>query len=177
MNSLDLFLLIPIALGFIFGLFKGLVKELASLAAIVLGIYAAKFLAPTVSDLLVKSFDFSPKTALPLSYLFIFISIAVVLLVLSKMLDKVLDSISLGGFNKFLGGIFGALKYALIISVLLNVFDAVDSRFLIMKNETKENSIAYKPLMKLGPVLWDKAKEVNKEDEPQETSTMPNNIE
>jgi len=34
MNSLDLIIIIPIAAGFIFGLFKGLIKELTSLAAI-----------------------------------------------------------------------------------------------------------------------------------------------
>jgi len=155
MNSLDLYLLIPIALGFIFGLFKGLVKELASLAAIVLGIYGAKLLAPILSNILVQTFEFSPKYAHPLSYLFIFIAIAIMLLILAKMLHKMFESISLGGLNKLFGGVFGAMKYALIISVLLNVFDAVDSRFSILKAETKCNSIAYKPLMKLGPVLWE----------------------
>ncbi len=158
MNSLDLYLLIPIALGFIFGLFKGLVKELASLAAIVLGIYGAKLLSPYATGILVKVFDFSPKTAQPLSYLFVFIVIAISLIIVSKMLDKMFESMSLGGLNKLFGGVFGAMKYALIISVLLNVFDAVDSRFSILKAETKDNSIAYKPLMKLGPVLWDEAK-------------------
>jgi len=158
MSSLDLFIIIPIALGFIFGLFKGLVRELTSLAAIVLGIFGAKLLAPAVSSILIKSFDFSPKTAQPLSYLLIFISIAISMLMLAKMLDKMFESMSLGGLNKLFGGVFGALKYALIISVLLNVFDAVDSKFSILKKETKENSIAYKPLIKLGPALWEETK-------------------
>ena len=160
MNSLDLFLLIPIALGFISGLFKGLVSELTSLAAIVLGIFGAKLFAPIVSNILIKSFDFSPKTAHPLSYLLIFIAIAISMLMLAKMLDKMFDSMSLGGLNKLFGAVFGALKYALIISVLLNVFDAVDSKFSILKKETKENSIAYKPLLKFGPALWDETKKV-----------------
>lgn len=159
MNSLDLYLLIPIALGFIFGLFKGLIKELASLVAIVLGVYGAKLLAPKISNIFVLSFDFSHKTALPLSYLFVFIAVAILLLMLTRMLDKMFDSISLGGLNKMLGGFFGALKYAIIISVLLNVFDAIDSRFSILKIETKENSIAYNPLMKLAPVLWERRNE------------------
>ena len=158
MNSLDLFIFIPIALGFVFGLFKGLVKELASLASIVLGIYGAKLLAPLVSSILVQTFEFSPKTAQPLSYLFVFVAIVIGLLMLAKMLDKVFDTMSLGGLNKLFGGVFGALKYAIIMSVLLNVFDAIDSRFSILKAETKENSTGYKPLMKLAPVLWEEAK-------------------
>jgi membrane protein required for colicin V production len=78
------------------------------------------------------------------------------------MLDKMFDSISLGGLNKLLGGVFGALKFALIVSVLLNVFDAIDSRFSIISKETKENSIGYNPLMKLGPKLWDETKKERK---------------
>ncbi len=64
---------------------------------------------------------------------------------------------SLGGLNKLLGGFFGGLKYALIVSVLLNVFDAIDSKFPIVEPETKSNSFGYKPMLKLAPALWDEA--------------------
>ena len=162
MNKLDLILLIPIALGFIFGISKGLIKELASLAAIVLGIYGAKVFSPLVTEFLIRKFDFSARTAQPFAYFILFVAIAILLLLLAKMLDKMFDSISLGGLNKLLGGVFGALKFALIVSVLLNVFDAIDSRFSIISKETKENSIGYNPLMKLGPKLWDETKKERK---------------
>src|ERR1035437_1824837 len=158
MNSLDLLLLIPITLGFIFSLFKGLIKELTSLAAIVLGIYGAKLFAPFVSEILITKFDFSPTTAHPIAYIILFIAIGVGLLLAANALDKIFSSLSLGGLNKLLGGILGGLKYALIVSILLNVFDALDSRFSIIKHQTKESSIGYKPLMKFGPTLWDKTK-------------------
>jgi membrane protein required for colicin V production len=158
MHTLDLFLLIPITLGFVFGLFKGLVRELTSLAAIVLGIYGARLFAPFVSEFLIHKLSFSDKTAHPVSYLLIFIVIAIGLMMLAKMLDKLFESMSLGGLNKFLGGLFGALKYALIVSVLLNVFDAMDSKFPLIKPKTKEESIGYKPLLKLAPKLWDETK-------------------
>ncbi len=158
MNTLDLVVLIPIALGFVFGLFKGLVKELASLAAIVLGIYGAKAFAPSLSGFLIHSMSFSPKTALAFAYLILFASIAIILLMLAKSLDKLFDSISLGGLNKVLGGFFAALKYALIVSVLLNIFDAIDSRFPIIKAKAKADSVAYKPVMKLAPALWEVSK-------------------
>ena len=158
MNNLDLIILIPIALGFVFGLFKGLIKELASLAAIFLGVYGAKVFAPSVSVFFIHTFSFSPKTALPITYLFIFILIAALLLILARMLDNIFNSIALGGLNKLLGGIFAALKYALVVSVLLNVFDALDSRFPIIKQKSKSESIGYKPFMKLAPTLWDEGK-------------------
>ena len=158
MNSLDIYLLFPIIIGFIFGLFKGLIKELTSLVAIVLGIYGAKLFAPLVASILINSFGFSPTTAHPLAYIILFIAIGIGLLFLAKTLHKIFNSLSLGGLNKLMGGLFGALKYALIVSVLLNVFDALDSRFLLMKQQTKENSIGYKPLMNFGPKLWEESK-------------------
>ena len=158
MNTLDLIIVIPIALGFVFGLFKGLVKELASLASIVLGIYGAKAFAPSLSGFLIRTFSFSPKTALPLSYLFLFILIASVLIIIARSLDKFFDSIALGSLNKLLGGIFAAFKYALIVSVLINIFEAIDSRFPIIKAKSKAESIAYKPVSKIATALWEESK-------------------
>jgi len=158
MHTLDLFLLIPIVLGFVFGLFKGLIRELTSLAAIVLGIYGAKLFSPLISGFLIHKMDFSSRTAQPLSYLLVFVAIALGLMMLARMLDKVFDSMSLGGVNKFLGGLFGAIKYALIVSVLLNVFDSLDSKVSLIKEKTKTESIGYKPLLKFGPTLWAETK-------------------
>ena len=153
-------------MGFIFGLFKGLVKELTSLAAVVLGIYGAKLFAPALSGFLIHTFHFSDKTALPISYLLLFIFIALILLLIANMLDKVFESMSLGGLNKLLGGIFGAIKYALIVSILLNVFDSMDSRFALIKPKTKAESIGYKPILKFAPTLWEETKKSKKEQNP-----------
>jgi len=107
---------------------------------------------------------------MPVSYLLLFITIALVLLLVANMLDKIFDSMSLGGLNKFLGGIFGGIKYALIVSILLNVFDSMDSRFAIIKPKTKAESIGYKPMLKFAPTLWDETKK-NKADEDANHST------
>jgi len=160
MNILDLFIIAPIFLGFVFGLFKGLIKELMSLAAIVLGIFGARFFEPQLSKLLLTWFDMQQGMAQAASYLLLFIAIAILLLFVANMLDKLFSAIALGGLNKFLGGLFGALKFALIVSVLLNVFEIFDSRFGFVKKETKEESLAYENMIKFGPDIWDEAKEI-----------------
>lgn len=165
MSSLDLLLLLPIGLGFVFGLFKGLIRELTSLAAIVLGIYGAKLTAPFVSGLLMDQFHISAGVAKPVSYIVLFIAIGLTLLLVANMLDKFMESISLGGLNKFMGGVFGALKYALIMSVLLNVFNALDSKFSLLSAEKKASSYSYQPLLMFGPVLWEEAGRFKAEDE------------
>ena len=129
MNILDIVLVAPVCLGLVFGLFKGLIKELMSLAAIVLGIMGARWFEPQVSPWLRNAFDLQEGMAQAVAYLLLFVSIALVLLMVARLLDKFFSAIALGGLNKLLGGVFGALKWALVASVLLNVFDTFDRRF------------------------------------------------
>jgi membrane protein required for colicin V production len=175
MNSLDIFILILIAVGFVFGLFKGLVKELTSLAAVFLGIYLSKLFSPWLSQIIMKSWDFSAKIAQPMSYLIIFIAVVIVLLIFARTLDKLFESMSLGGLNKLLGGIFGGLKYALVLSVLLNIFEVIDSKFNFVEPETKSESLVYMPLIHLGPKLWDDAKKLKKDSDEKDVNSESRN--
>ncbi|NCB67667.1 MAG: CvpA family protein [Bacteroidia bacterium] len=165
MSNIDISILIIVGAGFVFGLFKGLVRELASLAAIVLGIYGAKLFSSLLVPLVVDMLGVSEKVAQPLSYVVLFIAIAVALLILARTVDKVFDAVSLGGLNKFLGGVFGALKYALIISVLINVFEPLNQKFRFMSEEKQQNSVTYRPLLNLAPDLWDEATQYRHESE------------
>lgn len=165
MNSIDISILIIIGVGFVFGLFKGLVRELASLAAIVLGIYGAKLFSSLLVPLFINVLGVSEKVAQPLSYVVLFVAIAVALLVLARTVDKVFDAVSLGGLNKFLGGLFGALKYALVISVLINVFEPLNQKFRFMTEEKQFTSVTYQPLLNLAPELWEEAMQYSHENE------------
>jgi membrane protein required for colicin V production len=158
MNNIDYVILIPILLGFIFGLFKGLVRELSSLAAIFLGIYGAKLFSPVISNTLQCHTIHNVQVANAVAYIIVFITIAILLLILSKWVDKFFEAISLSTLNKLAGGLFGALKFALVMSVLINVFDAIDGKFQLIHRDTKSNSVLYEPVKHLGPELWTEAK-------------------
>ena len=82
------------------------------------------------------------------------ILIATVLILIAKSLDSFFESIALGGINKLLGGLFAAFKYALVVSVLLNLFQSIDSYFSVIKPKSKIESMAYAPVLKLAPALW-----------------------
>ena len=159
MNPIDTVIAISIGAGFVLGLFRGFVKEVIALVAIFLGIYGAKFLSPWFASVLINVFSVSEKMSQPLAYIILFLAIVIILLILAKMIDKLFEAASLGGLNRFLGGLFGGLKVALIVSVLLNVFDVFDAKLSIVKPETKEKSTFYKPLIKAAPQLWNEIKE------------------
>ena len=99
MNVLDIVLIAPVCLGLVFGLFKGLIKELMSLAAIVLGIVGARWFEPQVSPWLREAFDLQAGVAQAVAYLLLFVAIALVLLMVARLLDKFFAAIALGGLN------------------------------------------------------------------------------
>lgn len=158
MNTIDIVILIPLLLGFVFGLSKGFIREIISLAVIFIGIYGSKWLSPIASSMLTGVFSVSETVAKPLSFVVVFIAIALFMMFLARSLDKLVENISLGGLNKLLGGLFGMLKYALIISISTNVFQVLDSKINIINTETKANSILYKPMLQLAPQLWEEVK-------------------
>ena len=110
--------------------------------------------------------------------LFCFIITIIIALLVSRLADKLISSISLGWLNSLLGGVFGGLKFAIIISVLMNVFDALDTKFHFARPESKTESIGYYPVLKLAPSLWDQSKEAyqkSKNAHQDEDKTTPEN--
>ena len=153
MNTLDILLLIPLAYGLINGLTKGLFKELASLLGIILGIYIARLWAPDFSHWLGTWLDYSPKVLVPVSYLIIFLVVAIGLNVVAFMLEKLMQLVSLGWINKLGGGAFGLLKFALILSILLNAFAMLNSHLKLVETKTLTESYLYTPVKQVTQYL------------------------
>ncbi len=164
MSTTDLVILISVALGFVFGFFKGFIKELAAVVAIIAGVYLSRIFSPYLSQLLQSNTSISPSTANASAYLIVFLLVVIVLFVVAHSLHKIFEAISLGGLNKVLGGIFGSLKVLLVISVLLNVYDAFQQRFYFDPLSTNNNvypSKIYEFTIGFAPKLWDESQKYN----------------
>ena len=88
-----------------------------------------------------------------ISFVLVFIVIVIAVFALAKLLTNVLKLAALGPLNKMGGAVFGAIKFGLIMSVLLVVINAIDQKIQIVSDETKEESLLYKPVIKLSTTL------------------------
>jgi membrane protein required for colicin V production len=79
--------------------------------------------------------------------------VVVVCALLVKIIDKFLSLVTLGWINKLLGGVFGLLKFALLLSVLIHLVDMVDQRFNWIQPQVKQNSLFYKPVKAVLPTV------------------------
>ncbi len=154
MNSLDIYILIPIVFGFIIGIFRGMVKEIISLMVIFIGILFSRNLAPFISVWLMKWFKISVTSVQPISIIIAFLLIAIVLIIIGKIIHKMVKALSLGSINAVIGGIISTIKYALIVSVLLVLLEALDNQFAFLDENLKSESTLYRPVKNFAPDLW-----------------------
>ncbi len=154
MATIDIILVALLLFGFVRGLMKGLFVELASLVSLVAGVYGAIHFSYFAGNFLKDSVDWDEKYISIVAFAVTFIVIVIVISLLGKLFTKVADFASLGILNKLLGGIFGALKVGLILSVLLIVFDKLNSTIPFVNKKTTEDSILYKPVKNLAPMIF-----------------------
>ena len=107
------------------------------------------------------------------AYSVVFIGTALVLSILSRLITRLLRAISLGWLNRLLGCVFGAAKWVLIMSVLLNIFDLADQHFNLLQPEKKAESKAYKPMLKIASIAWETASENIDNDNLNESISFP----
>lgn len=154
MNTVDIILAALLVFGFIRGLSRGLFVEVASLLALIAGIYGAIHFSYFVGNFLGERVSWEERYITIVSFAVTFAIIVVVIALLGKMFTKIADFASLGMLNKLLGGVFGALKIGLILSIVLIVFDKLNNTIPFVAEETQEESVLYEPVKELAPTLF-----------------------
>ncbi len=151
MNWLDIVLAIPLLWFTYKGFRNGLIIELASLAALILGIYIALHFSFYAEEYLRENFEVAEKYIYIISFAITFIIIAVLVYLVGKIIHKLVSIVALGILNRVAGGIFGLLKAALVLSVILYFLNGFDPG--ILKAEVKERSYLYSPVESIVPMI------------------------
>ncbi|HZL11592.1 MAG TPA: CvpA family protein [Prolixibacteraceae bacterium] len=154
MNYIDLILGIILIIAAIQGFRNGFIVELASLAALVLGIWGAIKFSDWTADFITDTMDYSSKHLSTIAFVVTFIAIVVIIHILGKVLDNAVKAVALGFLNRLAGIIFGILKTAVILSIFLLLFDAVDENVQILPSKQKTESKFYAPMKQLVPTLF-----------------------
>jgi len=170
MAVIDIVLAALLLFGLVRGFMKGLFVEVASLVALVGGVYGAIHFSNFVASYLESKTEWSEQTINITAFAITFIIIIVVIALAGKALTKLADFASLGILNKLLGGVFGALKIGLILSVVLIVFNKMNNTITFIDEESINDSILYKPVKSLAPMIFPSI--INNGEEEQESSEI-----
>jgi len=153
MNYIDIILGILLLWGLIRGLMKGFFVSMASLVALIGGIYVAIHFSHIIGGYLQKFVDWQEGIMKLVAFAITFVIVVILISMAGKLLTKIADYAALGIINKILGAAFGVLKFAFIASVVLMFVDAVNKKVTFINQDTLDSSVLYQPVRKLAPMV------------------------
>lgn len=120
MNVLDIAIVIILGVSIAYGLIKGLVKEVFSLAGVLIGLFLAFLLAPQVGAVLERWIHVE-SAAYAVAMIVVFVLALIGVAIVSHLVTKFLEFAHLGWANRLLGGGFGVIRGGVIGLVLVLV--------------------------------------------------------
>lgn len=150
MSTLDTVLLVALVLGLVRGLWTGALRQVASLAGLVLAFLVAVPLMRPAGELVGAVLGASERVAPIIGFVIVFGLIQLLLFVALRFLEKIVGMLRLGVLNRLAGGALGALKVALLFSALFLVLGAVG----LPGRGAREASVLYGPVAASLPATW-----------------------
>lgn len=117
MNMLDIVLCVILGFLGLRGIFRGLVKEVASILGLLLGFILANIYHPLVIPYLAPYL--TGGAANLVAYLAIFFGTVTVVFICASLIRKILKLILLGWLDSLAGGVLGFFKGALLCSIIV----------------------------------------------------------
>jgi membrane protein required for colicin V production len=147
MTAVDIIVVVLIGFLAFKGFQKGLVIELFSIVAFILGIMASMHLT---NSILVNYFKDNHTQWIPyLIYILVFIAVYLVVFLLGKLIEKLLKTVNLNLFNRIAGLVFGVLKAVFIFSLVVWLSQQAG----YVPESYKEKSVFYRYLKDIAPAV------------------------
>jgi len=126
MNYIDIIFAVPLLWGLYKGFKRGLIIELATLFSLWAGVYAGVKFSSFLSIYLKTAYHFASPYLPIVSFSILFLGVLILIYFIAKLIEGIVNAMSLGIVNKLLGAIIGMLKFALILSTLLFLLNNIN---------------------------------------------------
>ena len=163
MTTIDIIILIALGAGVIIGFMNGFFRPLASILGLIVGLLAAKALYTSLAVKLCPTVTDSMTVAQILAFVIIWIAVPLIFTLVASVLTKAMEAVSLGWLNRLLGAGLGALKYLLLVSLVVCVIQFIDTDSQLISQTKKEESLLYYPMERFAGMFFPAAKEVTQQ--------------
>lgn len=157
------FIDVILGLLLIYGLYKGfrngLILEIASIAALIAGIYGAIHFSYIAADYLSQRLEWSPYYLKLASFLITFLAIVIAVHLLGKLLTRVAEMTLVGFLNRLGGAVFGVVKVAVILGALLIFFERANRTLGMDDSDAVRESVLYGPVREVGAFVFSRVLE------------------
>ena len=154
MNKIDILLLVILGFGLVRGFMRGLIIEMASLLAIVVGIYGAIHFSFFTARLLGELMPSSQQTIEVVAFGLTLIVLMLAVMFLAKVLTKMLKAAELGFLNRLAGALFGVLKAAVIVGSLFVFLERTFQTEKWLSPSALSESVLHEPVKSISAVVY-----------------------
>lgn len=149
MNFVDIIILVPLVYAGWKGFQHGVIIEVFTLLALLVGIYAGIHFSDLTANWLKNSFGFNSPYLPTVAFTLTFLGIGAMVYFAGKMIEQVVKVTNLTPLNKIAGIFFAVLKMSYFVSVFLVLVESYDEKGEFIPEKTKDESLLYKPVFKL----------------------------
>ncbi|MCQ2199674.1 MAG: CvpA family protein [Paludibacteraceae bacterium] len=153
MNWVDFLILLLVVAGMVRGFSKGVIFELSGLVGLVFAVYISRYHSTPFAEFIHEFFNVGNEYCPALGMVMAFIVSLIVVKGLAMLMVKLIKAVSLGWLNSLLGALISALKYALVISIVMNVLGPINARLNVLDKHHSEDSVLCSPVMSLAPSI------------------------
>ncbi len=163
MNFFDALILAPLIYGAWKGFQKGFLFELAMILGLVVGVYLGFKCSGLVYALLQQLIGDQGHLLHYISFLIVLAAIVLIFIFYARLMEAVLKITSLNMFNKVAGALFGALKFALVLSVIFWLVKPIETSMPVIPEKARKESFFYPYVLKVASSLAPAVKDVKDE--------------
>ena len=159
MSFIDIIFVALLGYALYKGIKNGLFVELASLVALIAGIFIALKFSDFAKSIIENNVSWDPKYVEIIAFALTFIAVVAAIHLSAKVLTKIADFAFLGWINKLAGAAFSMIKTILALSVVILLFEKINVNNMIAEQETLDNSMFYNPIKKVSEFVYPQIEE------------------
>lgn len=154
MGVIDIIIICCFFPAILIGLKRGLVSQLVSVLVVYFGIKFSLRFCDVVSEWILQVTNFNPTTVRLISFLLIFIIVALLLNIVGGLVERFIKITTLGWLNRLLGIVLTTLITLIILSVAIYLINSANELFNVIPQQTFDESKLFKPLLEFANRLF-----------------------
>lgn len=149
MSIVDILILIPLGYAAWKGFQHGIIIEVFTLLALLVGIYAGIHFSDVTSNWMKNSLGWDSEYLPVVAFTITFLGIGAMVYFAGKMIEQFVKITNLTPINKAFGIVFAVLKMTYFVSVFLVLLESYDEKGDFLPPALKEKSLLYNPILKV----------------------------
>ena len=160
MNTVDIIILACMIPALVQGLRKGFIDQVTSLISVVLGIWLSFHFAGVVTGWIQPYLEIPEKVLNVISFLLILVAVILVLGLIGRVLESTVKFVMLGWLDKLLGLVLSLIKGALVVGLLVMLFNTLNTKFELVDEKILGDAVLYTPMKDLAYLVFPFFKEL-----------------